>query len=67
MRILGIVLAILGLIALGYAVSPSQAITEKVIEGISGRDTANTLWLILAGLTLVVGGGALALLSDKKP
>ena len=66
MRILGIVVMLLGLVILGFGVSSSQAITEEVIEGVSGRYTANTMWYIIGGLTMFLGGGALALFGGNK-
>ena len=66
MRILGIVLLIVGLVVLGFGINSSQAIGEKVVENISGRFTSNTMWYIIGGIALIVGGGALAFFGSSK-
>src|SRR5580658_6322823 len=59
MRIFGIVILIVGLVVLGFGINSSQAVGEKVVEGLSGRFTSNTMWYIIGGIALIVGGGAL--------
>lgn len=59
-RILGIVLLAVGLLLLAFGINSSQAITEKVVEGVSGRFTDQTMWYILGGIAMILGGGALA-------
>lgn len=66
MRLLGIVLLLIGLVIFGFGVSSSQAITEQVVEGVSGRYTSTTMWYIVGGIALVIGGGALAFFSGRK-
>lgn len=58
--ILGIVLLAIGIVLLGFGINSSQAVTEKVIEGVSGRYSENTMWYIIGGIALIIGGGALA-------
>jgi hypothetical protein len=60
MRVLGIIIFLMGLVLIGYGLSPSLAVTEKVIEGVSGRDTHTTVWYVLGGLILALGGVSLA-------
>jgi hypothetical protein len=59
-RLFGIVILVVGIILLGFGINSSQAVTEKVVEGVSGRYTHNTMWYIIGGIAMVVGGGALA-------
>lgn len=66
MRLLGLVILIVGLVVLGFGLSSSQSITEKVVEGVSGRYTHTTMWYILGGLILTLGGGAIAYYSKDK-
>jgi len=66
MRILGIVILVVGIVVLGFGLNSTQAVGEKVIENLSGRFTENTMWYIIGGIALIVGGGALAFLSGNK-
>ena len=66
MRILGIVLLVVGLVILGFGINASQAVGEKVIENLTGRFTSSTMWYIIGGVALVVGGGALAYFGNKR-
>ena len=66
MRILGIVIFIVGLVVLGFGINSSQSIGEKVVENLSGRFTANTMWYIIGGIALIAGRGVLAFLNNSK-
>jgi len=55
-RILGLVALILGVILLGFGLNSTLSVTEKVVEGVSGRYTDNTMLYIIIGITLIVGG-----------
>lgn len=63
MRILGLVILVVGIVLLGFGINSSQAVGEKVVEAVSGRYTDNTMWYIIAGIGMIVGGGALAFFS----
>lgn len=60
MRILGLMLLVVGLVVLAFGINSSQALTEQVVEGVSGRYTDNTMLYILGGIAMMVGGGAIA-------
>lgn len=60
-RILGLIILVLGITCIGFGINASNTVTEKVVEGVSGRYTDNTMWYILGGLAMIVGGGALFL------
>jgi len=64
--ILGLMIFIIGIVLLGFGINSTLAITEKVIEGVSGRYSDNTMWFILGGIAMIVGGGALALLGRSN-
>ena len=66
MRLFGLVLLLIGLVVFGFGISSSQAITEQVVEGVSGRYSSTTMWYIIGGIALFLSGGALALYGDKK-
>ena len=59
-KIFGLILLVIGVVLLGFGINSSQAVTEKVMEGVTGRYTDNTMWYILGGIALIIGGGALA-------
>jgi len=64
-RLLGLVVLAIGIVLLGFGINASQAVTEKVMEGVSGRYTDQTMWYILGGIALIVGGAALAFSSRR--
>ncbi|MBA3603640.1 MAG: DUF3185 family protein [Parachlamydiaceae bacterium] len=60
-RTLALIALVVGIILLGFGINSTQAVTEKVVEGVSGRYTDNTMWYILSGVAMIIGGGALFL------
>ncbi len=58
-RISGIILVVVGFICLGLGLSSSQALVEKVATATTGRFTQPTIWYIISGIAMVIGGGAL--------
>lgn len=66
MRALGWVILIVGLVILGFGINSSLAVTEQVVEGVSGRYTSNTMLYIIGGIAMLAGGGALAFFGDKN-
>lgn len=66
MRAVGIAILVVGIVILGFGLNSALTITEKVVEGVSGRYTSNTMWYIIGGIALIVLGGASAYLSNKK-
>ena len=65
-RLLGIVLLAVGIVLLGFGMNASHSVTEKVVEGVSGRYTNDTMWYIVSGIAMIVGGGALALIGKPR-
>ena len=61
-RIFGVIILVIGIVLLGFGINSSQAVTEKVMEGVTGRYTEHTMWYIIGGIAMIVGGGALAFL-----
>lgn len=55
-RILGIIALTVGVILLGFGLNSTFSITEQVVEGVSGRYTDNTMWYIISGIALIIGG-----------
>lgn len=55
-RVLGVVALMMGIILLGFGLNSTQAVSEKVMENVFGRFTENTMWYILVGTALIIGG-----------
>jgi uncharacterized membrane protein len=66
MKLLGLVVLVAGLGLIAYGLSPSQEIKEQVIEGISGVETHSTMWYIVGGLILILGGASVALSGKSR-
>jgi hypothetical protein len=66
MRVFGIVLLVVGLVVLAFGINSSQAVGEKVVENLSGRFTSETMWYIIGGIALIVGGGAMVFFDGNK-
>ncbi len=64
-RILGLVVLIVGIVLLGMAYNAAQSPGEQLFEGVMGRFTEQTMWLIILGVAGVVGGGALLVFGKK--
>jgi hypothetical protein len=60
-RIVGIALAVAGVVFLIIGLNATDAPVERVSEAVTGKYTENTMWYIAGGLAAIVGGGFLAL------
>ncbi len=60
-RIVGIALAVAGIVFLIIGLNATDAPVERVSEAVTGKYTENTMWYIAGGLAAIVGGGFLAL------
>jgi hypothetical protein len=60
-RILGIALAVAGVVFLIIGLNATDAPVERLSETVTGKYTENTMWYIAGGLAAIVGGGFLAL------
>lgn len=59
-RILGIVLLVVGLLLVGFGLNASDSVADSVSEGFTGRFTDKTMWYLIGGAALAIGGLALA-------
>jgi uncharacterized membrane protein len=64
-KILGFVLIAIGLALLYFGYNASQSVGEKVVEGVSGRFTNQTMVFIIGGIASLVGGMAFVLAKGK--
>lgn len=65
-KILGIMLLVAGILIFAFGIHASYSLTEKVVEGVSGRYTEHTMAYIIGGIVLMVGGGLLTLFGAQK-
>jgi len=65
-RIVGLVLAVVGVVLLIMGLNATESFSETVHEGITGRFTDKTTWFIVGGIAAIVGGGALAATVGKR-
>lgn len=60
-QIVGIALAIAGVVFLIAGINATDAPSEQISEAFTGRYTQHTLWYIAGGLGALIGGGFLFL------
>ena len=59
-RILGLVLLAIGIVLLIFGYNASQSVGERIVEGVTGHYTDQTMWYLIGGVAAVVGGVGLA-------
>jgi len=60
-RILGLVVLAVGVMLLVCGYNASQSVSERVVEGLTGYFSNQTMWYILGGVAAIVGGAVMAL------
>jgi len=65
-RILGAVILVAGVIALGFAFNAFEAPIERVSETLTGHYTYNTMMYLILGGIAVVGGGLLITFGARR-
>lgn len=58
-RIVGIVLLVVGLMALFFGWNQPQSLVDQAAETFTGRFTESTMWYFFAGVAALAGGVAL--------
>jgi LPXTG-motif cell wall-anchored protein len=54
---LGIAILIVGIVLLGFGYHFSEAPLEQVSNALTGRFTANTMWYLIVGISMIGIGG----------
>jgi LPXTG-motif cell wall-anchored protein len=62
---LGVAVLILGAVVLGFGYHFSQAPIDQISNTLTGRFTDNTMWYIIVGIAMMIGGGVLTM-SGKR-
>jgi hypothetical protein len=65
-RIIGLVLAAVGMTLLIFGFNATHSIGERVVEGVSGRYSDQTMWYLIGGIAAIVGGASLALWGGRR-
>lgn len=58
-RIIGLVLLSVGVTLLIFGYNASQSLSEQLFEGFTGHFTNQTMWYLIGGIAVMVGGSAL--------
>lgn len=64
-RIVGIVIAAVGVLLLIFGYNASQSVGDQVTEALTGEFTDETMWYLAIGVAALVGGGLLALFGKR--
>lgn len=65
-RILGIVLLVIGVALLAFGLNATDSVADTVKEGFTGRYTDKTMWYLIGGAALAIGGAALTMRGGGK-
>ncbi len=65
-RVLGIVLLVVGLALLVFGLNSTESFADSVSEGVTGRFTDKTMWYLIGGGALAVGGAVMAMRGGRK-
>lgn len=57
--VIGLVILVVGVFLIGIGLQKTQTLTNKVVEGITGRYTRKTIWTLIGGTLLILIGGIL--------
>ncbi len=58
-RVIGFVCMIVGIVLLVFGILATQKAGEQIVEGLTGHFTDTTMWYIIGGIVLLVGGWGL--------
>lgn len=62
---IGIALLVGGAIALYFGLTATDSLSERVVEGVTGRYTDGTMWYLIGGAVAAVGGLALIFMGRR--
>ena len=58
-RILGTVIFIVGVVLLIFGISATETTGEKIVDEVTGHYTDKTMWYIVGGIAMIVGGAGI--------
>ncbi len=66
MSILGITLCVMGAVLLTLGYRASEAPLERLAESFTGRYSDQTMFYVIAGAAMLVGGGLLIMRGERR-
>jgi len=64
-RIIGLVIFAVGVTLLIFGINASHSVSERIVEGFTGKYTDQTTWYLMGGIAAIVGGAALCLFGGR--
>jgi hypothetical protein len=64
-RVLGMTVLVIGVVLLVFGISATQKTGEKVRDELTGHYSSSTVWYIIGGLALIVGGAGLTCIKRR--
>ena len=65
-RIMGLVLLAVGVTLLIFGYNASQSVGERVVEGVTGHFTNQTMGYLIGGIAAIVGGATLSVWGGRR-
>lgn len=65
-RVLGIMMLVVGVMLLVFGLNATDSAADTVKEGLTGRYTDKTMWYLVGGGALAVGGALLAFTGGRR-
>jgi uncharacterized membrane protein len=65
-RLLGIVLLVVGLVLLIVGINASDSLADRTSEFFTGTYTDTTMWYIIGGIAMAVGGALLVMFGGRS-
>lgn len=59
LSVIGLVILVIGVFLIGSGIQKTQTLTNKVVEGVTGRYTKRTMWTLIGGGLLILLGAIL--------
>ena len=64
--VLGIILIVVGVVALFFGWNQSQSLVDQAAETFTGRFTESTMWYFFGGAAAIAGGAALLIMGRRR-
>ena len=58
-RVLGSVLCIVGIVLVIFGIAATEKTGEKVVNEVTGHYTDKTMWYIIGGIAMIIGGAGI--------
>ncbi len=65
-RTLGLIFLVVGILLVAFGLNASDSVADSISEGVTGRFTDKTMWYLIGGGALAIGGASMAFLGGRK-